>query len=168
MTTMASQITSRAVVYLIACSESKKTSQLRVTGVCAGNSPVMRKVFPFDDVIMVICDALSALHRKQVVVTMPTLWHQKCNYDCGATCNQLVLWQLQVFSVVARASAGTVTKKFWSRIYTGLALDVIFCSHGWMCDAVFRTTQSIITQQGWRWLSQFSVVFPFRHWHNKR
>ena len=35
---------------------SKKTSKLRVTGLCAGNSPhkgtVTRKVFPFDDVIM--------------------------------------------------------------------------------------------------------------------
>ena len=37
---------------------SKKTSKLRVTGLCAGNSPhkwpVTRKMFPFDDVIMVI------------------------------------------------------------------------------------------------------------------
>ena len=42
---------------------SKKTSKLRVTGLCAGNSPgpvnsphkgpVTRKMFPFDDVIMV-------------------------------------------------------------------------------------------------------------------
>ena len=39
---------------------SKKTSKLRVTGLCAGNSPVnsphkgpeTRKMFPFDDVIM--------------------------------------------------------------------------------------------------------------------
>ena len=43
---------------------SKKTSKLRVTGLCVGNSPrpvnsphkrtVMRKMFPFDDVIMVL------------------------------------------------------------------------------------------------------------------
>ena len=43
---------------------SKKTSKLRVTGLCAGNSPgtaeftaqwpVTRKVFPFDDVIMFV------------------------------------------------------------------------------------------------------------------
>ena len=43
---------------------SKKTSRLRVTGLCAGNSPgpvnsphkwpVTRKMFPFDDVIMFI------------------------------------------------------------------------------------------------------------------
>ena len=35
---------------------SEKTSKLRVTGLCAGNSPrkcpVTRKIFPFDDVIM--------------------------------------------------------------------------------------------------------------------
>ena len=37
---------------------SKKTSKLRVTGLCAGNSPhkwpVTRKMFPFDDVIMTV------------------------------------------------------------------------------------------------------------------
>ena len=33
---------------------SKKTSKFRVTGLCAGNSPVTRKMFPFDDVIMVL------------------------------------------------------------------------------------------------------------------
>ena len=57
MTTMASQITSLTVVH-----RSKKTSKLRVIGLCAGghrspvNSPqkglVTRKMFPFDDVIM--------------------------------------------------------------------------------------------------------------------
>ena len=46
---------------------SKKTSKLRVTGLCVGNSPgpvnsphkgpVTRKIFPFDDVIM-ICEIL--------------------------------------------------------------------------------------------------------------
>ena len=64
MTTMASQITSLTVVYSIVYSgtDQKKTSKLRVTGLCAGNSPgpvnsphkgpVTRKMFPFDDVIM--------------------------------------------------------------------------------------------------------------------
>ena len=31
---------------------SKKTSKLRVTGLCAGNSPVTGKLFPIDDVIL--------------------------------------------------------------------------------------------------------------------
>ena len=61
MTTIASQITSLTVVYSTV--KSKKTSKLRVTGLCEGNSPgpvnsphkgpVTRKMFPFDDVIMV-------------------------------------------------------------------------------------------------------------------
>ena len=63
MTTMASQITSLTVVYLTVFFRriSKKTSKLRVTGICVGNSPgpvnsphrgpVTRKMFPFDDVI---------------------------------------------------------------------------------------------------------------------
>ena len=65
MTTMASQITSLTVVHSINRlfrRRSKKTSKLRVTGLCIGNSPglvnsphkgpVTRKMFPFDDVIM--------------------------------------------------------------------------------------------------------------------
>ena len=53
MTTVASQITFRR--------RSKKTSKLRVTGLCVGNSPgpvnspkgpVTRKMVPFADVIM--------------------------------------------------------------------------------------------------------------------
>ena len=51
---------------------SKKISKLRVTGLCAGNSPgpensphkgpVTRKMFPFDDVIMNLC------HRHKMCV----------------------------------------------------------------------------------------------------
>ena len=64
MSSIASQITSLTIVYstgLFGC-RSKNTSKLRVTGLCAGNSPgtgelphkwpVTRKMFPFDDVIM--------------------------------------------------------------------------------------------------------------------
>ena len=75
---------------------SKKTSKLRVTGLCVGNSPrpvnsphkgpVTRKMFPFDDVIMVS----GVLCQKQVpragtsnyipqilwdVITFPCPWY---------------------------------------------------------------------------------------------
>ena len=61
---MASEITSLTIVYSTVYSRrrSKKTSKLRVTGLCAGihrwpvnsphKGPVTRKLFPFDDVIM--------------------------------------------------------------------------------------------------------------------
>ena len=63
MSPMASQITSLTIVYSTVYSGTdKKTSKLHVTGLCEGNSPmtgefphkgpVMRKMFPFDDVIM--------------------------------------------------------------------------------------------------------------------
>ena len=52
----------------------KKTSKLRVTGLCAGKSPgpvnsphkgpVTRKMFPFDDVIMIGTDSASEVTRK--------------------------------------------------------------------------------------------------------
>ena len=65
MDSMASQITSLTIVYSTVYTRrrSKKTSKLRVTGLCAGNSPVTgefphkwpvaRKMFPFDDAIMI-------------------------------------------------------------------------------------------------------------------
>ena len=68
MTTMTSQISSLTVVYsIVYAGRSTKTSKLRVTGLCAGNSPgpvnsphkgpVTWKMFPFDDVIMsAFCD----------------------------------------------------------------------------------------------------------------
>ena len=62
---------------------SKKTSKLRVTGLCAGNSPgpvnsphkgpVTRKMFPFDDVIMVIFRPLY----------LP--WCNFCGYFCNGS-----------------------------------------------------------------------------------
>ena len=61
MSAMASQITSLTIVWSTVYSGSlKETSKFRVTGLCAGNSPVTgefpaqrarRKMFPFDDVI---------------------------------------------------------------------------------------------------------------------
>ena len=63
MGSMASQITSLTIVHstVLFRRRSKKTSKLRVTGLCSGNSPVnsphkrtvTRKMFPFDDVILV-------------------------------------------------------------------------------------------------------------------
>ena len=60
---------------------SKKTSKLRVTGLCAGNSPgpvnsphkgpVTRKMFPFDDVIMRLIYHTS----QQALITYP--WQNK-------------------------------------------------------------------------------------------
>ena len=59
MGAMASQITSQphdCVLKRLFRRRSKETSKLRVTSLCAGNSPdkmsVTRKMFPFDDVIM--------------------------------------------------------------------------------------------------------------------
>ena len=64
MNAMASQITSLAIVYstIYSGADQKKPSKPRVTGRCAGNSPVTgefpeqrpvtQKMFPFDDVIM--------------------------------------------------------------------------------------------------------------------
>ena len=79
---------------------SKKTSKLRVTGLCAGNSPgpvnsphkwlVTRKKFPFDDVIMTwfpftIDHMLSFFINKTVSLTCCLFWVQLIT-------NRLVRW----------------------------------------------------------------------------
>ena len=98
MTTMASQITSCLLNRIFKC-RSKKTSKLRVTGLCAGNSPgpvnsphkgpVTRKMFPFDDVIMtmavVAADALTPIVLAMKYTRIPVVnylchcWVDKCH-----------------------------------------------------------------------------------------
>ena len=55
---------------------SKKTSKLRVTGLCVWNSPgpvnsphkgpVTRKMFPFDDVIMIADNMVEVIERRRI------------------------------------------------------------------------------------------------------
>ena len=81
---------------------SKKTSKLRVTGLCVGNSPgtgefphkwpVTRKMFPFDDVTMIsdcygltylghFCQITLITNLKYVVQYSDQRWsHWKCGY----------------------------------------------------------------------------------------
>ena len=77
MSAIASQITSLTIVYSTFYSRrrSKKTSKLRVTGLCAGNSlvagkfphkgPVTRKMLPFDDEIMCVNNSPFAEPTRQ-------------------------------------------------------------------------------------------------------
>ena len=64
---------------------SKKTSKLRVTGLCAGNSPgpvnsphkwpVTRKMFPFDDIIMIRLMTLTSMYRHDGVMAWKRFPH---------------------------------------------------------------------------------------------
>ena len=68
---------------------SKKTPELRVTGLCVGNSPgpvnsphkrpVARKMFPFDDVIMQSPLLGFASNYCMLVMTVVILWDQLNN-----------------------------------------------------------------------------------------
>ena len=66
---MASQIPGVSIVYSTVSSGAdkkthKKTSKLRVTGLCEGNSPhkgpVTMKMFPFDDVTVIVIISLAS------------------------------------------------------------------------------------------------------------
>ena len=81
MNAIASQITSLTSVYLTVYSRRrwKKTSKLRVTDLCAGNStitgefphkgPVTRKIFPFDDVIMYLAKNTCSTFEELYMMT---------------------------------------------------------------------------------------------------
>ena len=91
---------------LLRC-RSKKTSQLRVTGLCAGNSPVNSphkwpvtwKMFPFDDVIMgnpypgrtVSLSGMPPLNRWKRNMGQEyvngCVWNFHCHSDCLAALN---------------------------------------------------------------------------------
>ena len=69
-------------------SRSKKTSKLRVTGLCVGNSlgpvnsthkwPVTRKLFPFDDVIIkIIGNFLSYFHPHAKTIPLQSRMHSR-------------------------------------------------------------------------------------------
>ena len=64
----------------------KKTSKLRVTGLCAGNSPVTRKMFSFDDVTM-------SRHHHTVYQWHSTISRYKDKHaDVMAKSNNLLWW----------------------------------------------------------------------------
>ena len=76
---IASQITNITIVYSsLFGRRSTKMSKLRVTGLCAGNSPgtgespgkrpVTRKMFPFDDVIMRFCGDMMRVSLRNILL----------------------------------------------------------------------------------------------------
>ena len=87
---LASQITTHCLLNRLLERRSKKTSKLRVTGLCAGNSPVTgefphkwpvtRKIFPFDDVIMCAC---------------PTIWYHTVQTCLISWVIHLLIWSLR-------------------------------------------------------------------------
>ena len=100
MSAMTSEITNLTLVHSTVYSRrrSKQTSKLRVSGLCAGNSPVTgefsakkasnAKMFLFDDVIM--GSVLVSYMRLQGHVVITTL---HCNYMCPEThTRDLQLW----------------------------------------------------------------------------
>ena len=98
MGTMASQITSLTIVYSTVYSgtDQRKKSKLRVTGLRDGNSqvtgefprkwPVTRKMFPFDDVIMLIvyhpCATVELLASCCLAIVCVTIVAKMCVCAC--------------------------------------------------------------------------------------
>ena len=109
MSLIASQITSLMIVYSTVY--SKKTSKLRVTGLCAGNSPgtgefphkgpVTRKMFPFDDVIMdaqrvlIDCHTGNPFPFLYAFDTLEGIWLFYVNHSSALKCRTLLIFILK-------------------------------------------------------------------------
>ena len=86
---------------------SKKTSRLRVTGLCAGNSSMTgefpAQMFPFDDTIMGIIKIGSRSKHHQPVVHFCNGLHTECQPCAGNSthfdCEQLCLIQSKFYDV---------------------------------------------------------------------
>ena len=98
---------------------SKKTSKLRVTGLCVGNSPgpvnsphkgpVTRKMFPFDDVIMTPTRRCEVSHREQSPISISNsfivikhLNKYRIIYRCKLYCHWLKHFRLHHEALVWR------------------------------------------------------------------
>ena len=105
---MASQTTSLTIVYSAICSRcrSKKTSKLRVTGLCEGNSPVTSEfsaqmasnaeMFPLDDVIMLwwLVTFLSRIGMETNSVYTAHLKNYAHDYDMGSAFRTIgLIWR---------------------------------------------------------------------------
>ena len=131
---------------------SKKTSNLRVTGLCVGNSPgpvnslhkgpVTRKMFPFDDVIMVYDDINitqhQQLHHDLLVATRHVLIWQQHNWFRTLTVQSniakilqwrhmsVVVSQITDSSNFCQQAASYYLKQWWQ------LTDMCTCHQPWM------------------------------------
>ena len=124
---------------------SKKTSKLRITGLCAGNSPgpvnslhkwpVIRKMFPFDDVIMIWSNFSHITHNRHIIMCqighlifvcircsdldwVMACWCGSSADGCLATCpNNIKLYVIMYVSIQCDAF---ITQSIFSKILTGL------------------------------------------------
>ena len=124
MTTMASQITSPhgCLLNRLFRHRSKKTSKLRITGLCVGNSPgpvnsphkglVTRKMFPFDDIIM-ICEVL---------------WHSPKGIFTGNNQDIYPWYKFEIFMTKCARARAQLACRWWkqSDLILILACCVLF------------------------------------------
>ena len=109
-------------------SRSKKTSKLRVTGLCVGNSPgpvnsphkgpVTRKMFPFDDVIMK--SIMWVLHYNKANILFPknciSFWifssrQWQLMVDIDDLCATNVFITINTFLIIGQIARGTLADK---------------------------------------------------------
>ena len=117
--------------YLFRC-RSKKTSKLRVTGLCVGNSPepvnsphkgpVAREMFPFDDVIM------DTSTESMTTMGVNRVWLY------GTTKHTAILFSSTVHILVSRVRSDNILK-FWPKLMSSILILTRYLIHR-MCNVV--------------------------------
>ena len=128
MGAIVSQITSLTIFYstIYSGADQRKKSKLRVTGLCAGNSPVAvnsphkgpvtRKMFPFDDVVMTIL----------ILHDYDTLQRDKSHYS---RCHRSDVGRSKLCGHQPDALAAELTNR--SRLYALIVIFIIIWTNNW-------------------------------------
>ena len=160
--------------YLLNClfrRRSKKTSKLRVTGLCAGNSPhkwpVTRKMFPFDDVIMILLYGFVWLYTNthKGCFTWVTTQHNKTKQTTSRVLDSVL--QVTIHRAVVqeqRFQWVSISKQEFSepifQMYTPLCSQII---------SMHNDHAETIRPSWWRLPCQYPNAFKaavFGHWQN--
>ena len=163
---------------------SKKTSKLRVTGLCAGNSPgpvnfphkwpVTRKMFPFDDVIMECRNWIGLVYTTNHTNYMHTarnLVFDQQHFICPI-CGNLYRKLPHMYMVLIDTDVMDVM--WWTiRIYHDIHDDVIKWKHFpryWLfVRGIHRSLVNSPHKRQWRGALMFSLICArINDWVNNR
>ena len=123
---------------------SKKTSMLRVTGLCVGKSPgtgefphkwpVTQKMFPFDDVIMhyIVMHQLTHITMMVVNVLVPYRCQAISNRHAKLNCKYCFTWTM-ILNISQYSHETKYILYFGNPGFLGIGISMIMIRASWDC-----------------------------------